>query len=109
MEPSGSNPTLKDIVELLMSKEPELLRDVKSKTGVVLRTRVAHCVYSCPKKEDCKTGGKFIFEKGTGFTNPYKQLKSCLSHGDESHLLNAYYTLLSKKKEKYGDVFSSLC
>lgn len=31
-----------------------------------------------------------VFEKGTGFTNPYKHLLSCLFDNDEDHLMLQY-------------------
>ncbi len=34
-----------------------------------------------------------MFEKGKGFSNPYRHLKACLACGDEQHLISTYTAL----------------
>eukprot|EP00171_Calliarthron_tuberculosum_P023569 IDg23569t1 len=78
-----------DVVRMLMTQRPDIERDVRSSRGTI-RRNVLHCVFECPRGEQCKVGGQVVFEKNTGFTNPFKHLKSCVSDGDESHLFELF-------------------
>eukprot|EP00171_Calliarthron_tuberculosum_P000144 IDg144t1 len=94
----ASKPGKKEIVLLLMKQKADVIRDVDGRVGAVTRNNVPHIVLACPFGERCKVGGEVVTEKGTGYTNPYKHLKSCVSGGDEKHLLELYNVALAAKR-----------
>ncbi len=79
----------KDLVQLLMTPSGEEARVIRARDGSSVRR--TFLVYSCPRQEQCTEKGLFCFEKGTGFTNPYNHLKTCISGGDESHLSSVHF------------------
>lgn len=81
-----------------MEQKSDVIRDVCSRNGAVMRTNVPHIVFACPFGERCKVGGEVLTEKGTGYTNLYKHLKSCVSGGDENHLLELYNVALAARR-----------
>eukprot|EP00171_Calliarthron_tuberculosum_P001491 IDg1491t1 len=90
-----SKPSKKAVVELLMSKQPDIKKNVSSRSGANVRRDVTYSVYNCPKGTGCKYEGRVLFEKGSGYTNPYRHLRTCLSAGDEKHLLIVYRDALA--------------
>lgn len=60
------------------------------RTGAAVRRNVMFLVYKCPKDSLCTENGEVFFEKGKGYSNPYRHLKSCVAGGDEQHLLDLY-------------------
>ncbi len=73
-----SKPSPKNVVEILMQKDREERKDVYGRTGVVVRRNVTFLVYKRPKGPACTERGEVSFEKGKGFSNPYRHLKSCV-------------------------------
>eukprot|EP00171_Calliarthron_tuberculosum_P003774 IDg3774t1 len=82
-------PKPRQVVQMLMDPKPDIMKDKRSTRGVA-RKDVIHHVYVCPRKNLCKVGGDVVFEKDTGFSNPYKHLKVCLCDGDEERLLQLF-------------------
>lgn len=84
----------KAVVELLMTKEAEIIKDVPSRSGCFSQN-VVHLVFCCPKVTHCKDQLTVTLEKGSVYTKPVGHLKSCISRGDEKHLLQVYKNGLS--------------
>eukprot|EP00171_Calliarthron_tuberculosum_P012024 IDg12024t1 len=95
-----SMPTKKEVVMLLMTAKADVTRDVDGRSGSIARKHVPHLVFSCPYGNRCRSGGDVVFEKGTGFTNPYKHLRSCISDGDDEHLTKLYFDALQQKRRE---------
>ena len=67
MEKGKLKSTLKDVVLLSMKKEEYIYKDVVGRNGT--RSNVLHCVYECPRKRNCRSGGSIVFEKNREFSN----------------------------------------
>lgn len=76
-----------------MAKEADITKDVPSRSGRV-RRNVVHLVFSC-KGQDIIT-----IEKGSGYTNPYRHMKSCISRGDNKHVLHVSQDGLSEMSSR---------
>lgn len=74
---------------MLMVQIPDIKKDIQSARGFT-RKDVVHHVFVCPRGRLCKSGGRIVAEKGAGFSNPYKHLKTCVSDGDIKHLMDAF-------------------
>ncbi len=74
-----------------MTKSREQKRDFHWRNGAIIGRDVVFS-YLCPKKSLCSENGALVLEKGSGFSNPYRHLKSCLTGGDEQALLSIYKT-----------------
>ena len=85
-------PKLKDVVALLMKRKEEIYKDVVGRQGT--RSNVLHCVYECPRKANCRSGGTIVFEKNRGFSSAYVLLKSFIANGSEQELIKQYYSAL---------------
>lgn len=86
---------------MLTREGPLIYRDVKSRKRGLTRKAAPHLTLKVPRSDSCRNNIEIVFEKGTGFTIPYKHLKYCLSSGDESHLLQTFYCVHDQKK-MYG-------
>eukprot|EP00171_Calliarthron_tuberculosum_P005080 IDg5080t1 len=84
-----SRPSPRDVVRMLMKQDPDIKKDIQSARGLT-RKDVVHHVFVCPRGGLCKSGGRVVSEKGAGFSNPYKHLKSCISDGDIDHLMEVF-------------------
>ena len=76
-----------EVVLLLMKRDPDTFRKVGEKDNV------RHLVYCYPRGDLCKaklSGSKIIFAEGSGYSNPYKHLRSCLANDYENALLKIY-------------------
>lgn len=93
-----NRPKKRAVVEMLMSKKPDTVRDVQARSGGRVRKNVSHFVFGCPLNDNCKCGGSVSFEKSTGYTNPFKHLVACVSDGDVNHLYTIYQTALSERR-----------
>ena len=93
----SSQPSAKQIVDVLMEKIGEENRDVPSRNDPEIRIRKTYNIFKCPKGEFCSSGGQFKFPKGSGYTNPLNHLRSCLANGNHTNLMEIYE---QKKKEK---------
>eukprot|EP00171_Calliarthron_tuberculosum_P002931 IDg2931t1 len=91
-------PQQRDVVHMLMSRKPNILRDVSSSRGVS-RKNVEHHVYACPRGDQCRSGGTVMFEKGSGYSNPFKHLRTCVSDGDDSRLFEIFYSRRNEKRQ----------
>ncbi len=98
MADNGKRPNPRAVVEMLMKKNPDILRDVQTRIGGRVRKNVQHLVFACPLRDKCKSSGTLSFEKGTGFTNPFKHLVACVSDGDENHLYKMYEKALAEQR-----------
>ena len=99
MSSTSGQPSKKAVVELFMKKQPDIFKSVGD------RVNVRHLVYLCPRGERCTVkskGSKVIFAEGTGFTNPYKHLRSCLADGKEEKLHRMYCEEVQERKDKHG-------
>jgi len=86
---TSTDPTPKDVVLTLMKKtgqEETILPNSSSSTA----NKVCY-IYSCPRGELCTTGGSFKFKKGSGFSNPFSHLRSCVAGGSKTKLIEMYY------------------
>lgn len=84
----ASSPAKKDVVHLLLQQKPDVFRDVTGRTGANIRENVRLIVFACLMGDRCKIpGSEVVAEKNSGYTNLYKHLKTCLSGGDEKHLV----------------------
>lgn len=97
-----AKPTQREVVQILMVNRGQVERDVRSGKSSVVRKNVVHWKYECPRGDECRNKGVVMFEKGTGFTNPYKHLKYCVSDGDEGHL-HELYERKRIEQRNYGD------
>ena len=87
---SSSRPMPKEIAELLMSKKSNVAKIiVSSKSGFVPESRV-HLVFACTKGDESKDKGQVAFQKGTCYTNSYKNVWSCFANGDDEGLLKNF-------------------
>jgi len=100
------NPTKEQCVKLLMKQADDVVRDVPNKKGGSKRRNVTCCVYICPLKDNCKKTGKVVFEKGSGWTNPFRHLLSCVSDNNVDDLHQLYKTT-KKDKLRDGDLRNS--
>lgn len=82
-----------------MTEQQNLAKDIQS-CNEIIRQNVVHSVFSCPKGNNCKDKGRFTFEKGSGFTNTYRHLITCIQGGDESLLLQIYYNTLAENRSR---------
>ena len=82
-----SNPGPQEVVELLCAliSEEERDRRVKDKNGTECIVQKKHRTYSYLNK-NCKKGGNIILEAGTGYTNAFYYLKSCVCQGNSTQL-----------------------
>ncbi len=74
-------------MELLIKRCPEVKKNISSRTNDSTGRNVVHLVFANPKGEHWKDNVSVMFEKETGYTNSYRQIKTCVSNGDEEHLL----------------------
>lgn len=93
-----ASPSPHDVVVALMTQKPGVLRDTRRKVSGTKRKNVPHHVFACPMNDKCRAGGEIVFPRGMGYSNPYKHLKSCLSDGDESHLMNVYANKIAQNR-----------
>ena len=100
-----NRPKPRDVVRLLMTQKQDIRKDVTTARGNI-RENVVHHVFKCPRGDLCKTTGSVSFEKGTGFTNPYKHLKTCLADGDENELIELFHRRRAEKSS-FGSVSSA--
>ena len=96
MNCSIETPSPKQVVGVLMVKEGESFRTIPSRADPAVTRSVTFLVYSCPKGESCKDGGKYCFEKGAGFSNPFRHLNLCLAGGDIEKLYSLYRDALKE-------------
>lgn len=85
-------PAPHDVVRLIMIQKLDILRDVRP------RKNVLSCVFECPREAECTLVGQVVFAKGSGFSNPYRHLISCVSDGDEDHLMRMYNRKRNSKR-----------
>ena len=83
-------PSYEEVVTLLMTQKPDIVRDVLNTRTGRKRRNVTYSVFSCPLGKNSKKSGKDVFEKGSGWTNPYRHIASCLSDNDIEHLHELY-------------------
>lgn len=85
---SGAKPKLpaKDVVLTLMGKVRKEVRDLKSAKGKVTRRNATFVVHKCPKGDTCLQKVELRFKKARGFTNPLRNLRSCLCSIDDVDL-----------------------
>lgn len=57
-------------------------------------------------KDKCRSSGAIYVERGTGYTNAFKQLKKCMSDSDTAYLLDVYNAHFIQKRQ-HGVSFSS--
>jgi len=81
------------VAKFFLTKKEEITKDVTSRKGNETRKGVTYCVYSCPRKEHCTAKGSIEIEKGTGLTNGFMHLKTCIASGSEKLLLEKYEEL----------------
>ncbi len=67
--------------------------------------RPSYC-FCMPKKWVLQERGEVILERGPGFTNPYKHLKTCVSDGDEMHL-SSLFERVSSENSQFAIIFRS--
>ncbi len=79
-----------------MTPSGEDARAIRARDSSSVRRTVL--VHSCPRKEHCTENGQFCFQKGSGFTNPYNHLKTCISGGDESHIRSVFFGKLEERR-----------
>ncbi len=68
MADDAKRPKMRAVVEMLMTKNLDVVRDVRERNGGRVRKIVQHFVFAF--RDKCNSGGTIAFEKGTGFTNP---------------------------------------
>ncbi len=95
---ASSKPSPRGIVDSLMEEEGEKKKNCYGRNGGVARQDVVFHVYKCPKGNLCVETGKDFFQKGKGFSNPYRHLKACLAGGDEQHLISMDTTVVARKQ-----------
>lgn len=98
MTDSTARPNMRAVVEMLMRKLPDVTCDVQPKKGGREGKNVWHYQFACPLGDECKKDGKVKFEKGTGYTNPFKHLVSYVSDGDVDHLYRMYHAALAQER-----------
>ena len=72
------------------------MKTIPSRADPTVTRSVTFLVYSCPKEENRKDGAQYCFEKGAGFFNPYRHLRSCLAGGDTEKLYSLYHDALKE-------------
>jgi len=70
-----------EVAKFFLTKKEEITKDVASRKGNETRKGVTYNVYSCPRKEHCTAKGTIEIEKGTGMTNGFRHLKTCIASG----------------------------
>lgn len=85
----------RNVAYILMRQKPDIYKDVRTVNGFV-RKNVLHCVFECPRKEECKNGPAIASEKGSGYSVRFRHLRSCLSNGNEADL----YTKLEAARDR---------
>lgn len=75
-----------------MIQEPNINLHVRSKRGGQMRKNVPHYYFRCIRGDLYKTGGDIFWGRVSGFINPHKHLRTCLSNGDDEHLLKLFCT-----------------
>lgn len=68
-----------------MTEQQNLAKDVQSRSDMI-RQNVLRSAFSCPKGNNYKDKGPAMFEKGSGFTNPYMHLIKCIAGGTVNNL-----------------------
>eukprot|EP00171_Calliarthron_tuberculosum_P003890 IDg3890t1 len=99
-----SDPHPRDFVRMLMVQKPDITRDVTSSRRASRNNAVFH-VFECPRGDLCRSGGSIVFEKGTGFSNPFKHLRTCLADGDQQELIRLF-NLHRDEKRQFGKAVS---
>ncbi len=87
---SGKKLKPKGVVEVLMEKKTDCLRDVNAKHGGRTRKNVLHYVFSCLLEVNYRAGGHVYVDKGAGCTNPFKHLVACMSDGNAEQMFKIY-------------------
>lgn len=72
----------RDVVHMLIKQKRSIRRHGTSARGTI-RKNVLYYVFECPGVEKCTNSGRVVFEKGSGYSNPYKHIRGCLYEGDE--------------------------
>ena len=99
-------PKPRDVVRMLMTQKADVVRDVRSARGAI-RKNVRHFTFTCPRGDVCKSGGTVVFEKSTGFSNPFKHLRSCLADGDGEQLI-ALFSQRRDEVRRFGGAASPM-
>ncbi len=94
-------PTPKNFVKFLMRKEGVERREVSTRKGGLNRSNIIFFIFSCPKGGLFEDGGFIPFENGTGYSNPHRHLKTCLSNGNREHLNLLYQKAVLEARIKY--------
>jgi len=89
------NPSQKEVVQLLCQYVGEELKEILNPKTSEKEVK-PHLIYKCISKR-CSIGGSIVFQKASGYQNPYSHLKRCVSNGDESHLIKLFYENRNKK------------
>ena len=96
MNCSIETPSPKKVLDVIMVKEGESVKTISSRADPTVTRSETFLVYSCPKGEKCKDGGQYCFQKGAGFFNPFRHLKSCLARGETEKLYSLYHNALKQ-------------
>lgn len=89
MEDNYKKSSQEDIVKTLMKTSGEQQRAITAKENVPF------FVFICPKRNLCSdSSAEVIFQKNYGYSNPYKNIKSCLAGSNQDALIYMYYAVI---------------
>ena len=89
-------PEPKDVVHLLCKFLREEHRFCRTKAGK--KVKKPHSVYRCPRNNCKESNHEIVFQKGSGYMNPFNHLNTCVAGGDVKVLHTIYQNTFAEKK-----------
>jgi hypothetical protein len=96
-------PDKKTMVLMFAKQLEDREKHVSGAKGTVIKLH--HCI-SCPMNDECKgvknkyDSPNYLWQKGSGYSNPFKHILACVFKGDLEEMCKAYWIMVDQQRGK---------